>query len=261
MTFLQREEFETSVMEGVRGFVNRYCKNKSDFNNKKEVEAKIDLFFGRNPKISKVASEIGLATKTQTVNTELLIRTTMEFAYDNYKVDIEEKQKEISFLRRKLRVAQLKSRSGVATATKKESETRAKERIISKKNLKLEKLNKENRSLKKQISLLKKENSKMLDKEKINVDQQVIHSEKRTSNKKKKMDKKFSRKISCAGSQEMINGAIYKLETMELYIYDILKKYQGSEILMILKNFGEVSSYAVKRLHKYQLIKAEIFLN
>jgi hypothetical protein len=46
-----------------------------------------------------------------------------------------------------------------------------------------------------------------------------------------------------------------------IYIYDILKKYQGSEILTILKNFGEVSSYAVKRLHKYQLIKVEIFLS
>jgi hypothetical protein len=123
MTFLRREEFETAVMEGVRGFVNRYCKNKSDFNNKKKVEAKIDLFFSRNPNISRVASEIGLATKTQTVNTELLIRTTMEFAYDNYKVDIEEKHKEISFFHHELRVAQQKSRSGVVKATKKESET------------------------------------------------------------------------------------------------------------------------------------------
>jgi hypothetical protein len=157
MTFLRREEYETTVIEGVLGFVNRLCKNKSYFNKKDEVEAKIDLFFSRNPKISRVASEIGLATKTQTANTELLIRATLEFAYDNYKVDMGEQQKELLFLRHELRVAQQKSRSGVASATKRETETRAKEQMILKKNVKLEKLNKENGGLRKQIAILKKE--------------------------------------------------------------------------------------------------------
>jgi hypothetical protein len=47
---------------------------------------------------------------------------------------------------------------------------------------------------------------------------------------------------------------------MEMYIYDIPKKYEGADLKAIIKNFGKVSSYEVKRLHKYQLIKAEIYL-
>jgi hypothetical protein len=46
MMFLRREEFKSTVIEGVLGFVDRHCKNISNFNKKDEVEAKIDIFFG-----------------------------------------------------------------------------------------------------------------------------------------------------------------------------------------------------------------------
>jgi hypothetical protein len=251
MTFLRREEFEKTVIEGVLGFVNRHCKDKSIFNKKDKVEAKIDLFFGRNPKISRVASEIGLVTKTQTANTELLVRTTLELAYDNYKVDMEQQQKEISFLCRELRVAQQKSRLDVASATKRETETRAKERIILKKNTKLEKLNKENGGLRKQVAILKKENSKMLqDKEN--------RSTSGDKNRKKKKDKRFSEKI--IATDDSVPKDDYRREISEMYIYDILKKYEKTDVEAIIKNYGKVASYEIKRLHKYQLIKAEIYL-
>jgi tRNA nucleotidyltransferase/poly(A) polymerase len=113
MELLKKEEFELTVIKDVSKFVDRHCKNKSDFNKKEEVEAKIDIFFGQNPKISRVATEIGLAMKTRKENTELLIRSTMEFAYNNYKVDMERKIEEISSLCRALQAAQQKSRLGI----------------------------------------------------------------------------------------------------------------------------------------------------
>jgi hypothetical protein len=254
MTFLRREEFEQTVLEGVLGFVKRHCKDKSIFNKKDEVEAKIDLFFGRNPKISRVASELGLVTKTQTANTELLVRTTLEFAYDNYKVDMEKQQKEISFLRRELRVAQQKSRLDVASATKRETETRAKERIILKKNTKLEKLNKENGGLRKQVAILKKENSKMLQDKEIR-----STSGDKNRKKKEKKDKRFSEKI--IATDVPVLKVDYRQEISEMYIYDIPKKYENTEVKAIIENnYGKVVSYEIKRLHKYQLIKAKIYL-
>jgi hypothetical protein len=255
MEYLRREEFEFTVIKEVLSFVDRHCKNKSDFNKKEEVEAKIDLFFGQNPNISRVATEIGLATKTKQEKTELLLRTTLEFAYNNYKVDIERKQQEILSLRRELRVAQQKSRSSVASITKRESETRAKERMIMKKNLKLEKLNKENGGLRKQVAILKKENSKQLKEQIDKAENQVTKSGK---NKRKKKDKKFSEKRS-ANDERFLHQGFSHLK-MEMYIYDILKKYEGADLEAIIKSFGKVSSYEVKRLHKYQLIKAEIHL-
>jgi hypothetical protein len=93
------------------------------------------------------------------------------------------------------------------------------------------------------------------------LDQQLIHLEQKIIRKKRNKDKKFSGKISCARKQEMISGLEYEVKKMKLYLYDIPKKYKDTKILAIMKTFGEVSSYEKKRLHKYQLIRAEIFLS
>jgi hypothetical protein len=125
-------------------------------------------FFGCNSKLSKMATETGSLGKLNTESTELLIRAVLEFSFNNYTVDMKKKIEELSFLHHELRKVQQKSRFSVASATKRVTDIRVKEQIISKKNERLDKLNKENGSLRKQISLLKKENSKALqDKEKI----------------------------------------------------------------------------------------------
>jgi hypothetical protein len=143
---LNREEFEIQVTKEVIEFFKKHCKNIGHLP-KNEFTRKIDSFFGRNSKLSKMATETGSLGKLNTESTELLIRTVLEFSFNNYKVDMEQKNNELSFLRRELREAQRKSRDKASSA-KKASETREKERIISQKNAKLDKLNKENDSLK-----------------------------------------------------------------------------------------------------------------
>jgi hypothetical protein len=59
----------------------------------------------------------------------------------------------------------------------------------------------------------------------------------------------------------MDNGKGFEFCKTGIYVYDIPKKYGSSEVEAILKEFGKVSSYETKRLHKYQLIKAEIFMS
>jgi hypothetical protein len=49
----------------------------------------------------------------------------------------------------------------------------------------------------------------------------------------------------------MANGSGFANKITEMYIYDIPKKYQDSDLEAIIKNFGKVESYKVKRLHKY----------
>jgi hypothetical protein len=83
-------------------------------------------------------------------------------------------------------------------------------------------------------------------------------SEKTKKNKKK--DKKFSAKISVTDDQSTTNGK-FSEEKSDLYIYDIPKKFQNSDIEDIIKIYGKVVSYEIKRLHKYQLIRAEIYLD
>jgi hypothetical protein len=99
-------------------------------------------------------------------------------------VDIERLGKENSKLRRELRSTQQKSRANTLSTTKRESELRAKERIILKKNEKLDKLNKEIGSLKKQLSLLKKENDIKVVQDKENDLQTALLAKKKTGKKK-----------------------------------------------------------------------------
>jgi hypothetical protein len=89
----------------------------------------------------------------------------------------------------------------------------------------------------------------------------VTPSSKTKNQKKKKLDKKFSGKIQLADTRIIANGSGFTNKKMKMYIYNILKKYKGSDLEAIIKNFGKVESYEVKRLYKYQLIKANIFLN
>jgi hypothetical protein len=74
--------------------------------------------------------------------------------------------------------------------------------------------------------------------------------------KKEKRIENFPIKISV--TDDRLHRSGYSYTKSELYIYDIPKKYQGEAII---KNFGKVKSYVVKKLHKYQLIKAEIHMS
>jgi hypothetical protein len=89
--------------------------------------AKIENFFGRNSSLSRAATEIGMVSKINPETVELIIRATLEFSYNNYKVDMERLNKDNSNLRRELRSTQQKSRANTFSITKKEGELKAKE--------------------------------------------------------------------------------------------------------------------------------------
>jgi hypothetical protein len=120
---LNREEFELQVTKEVLEFFKKYCRNIGRLM-KNKFTRKIDSFFGRNSKLSKMAIETRSLGKLNTDSTELLIRTVLEFSFNNYKVDMEKKIKELSFLHRELQEAQQKTHSSVASVTKRETDTR-----------------------------------------------------------------------------------------------------------------------------------------
>jgi hypothetical protein len=74
--------------------------------------------------------------------------------------------------------------------------------------------------------------------------------------KNKKKDKKFSEMIYVDDPRSHDD---FLGESTDLYIYDIPKTLNRMEIETILKSFGKVKSYQYKRLHKYQLIRVELF--
>jgi hypothetical protein len=120
-SYLKREKFDLQVTTNVLEFFNEHGQNIGALQ-KREFTSKIDTFFGRNPQISSLATEIGLVTKLNVESVEILIKATLEFSYNNYKVDLQKNTQEIlSF--RQLKMVQQKSCSEVASVTKKESET------------------------------------------------------------------------------------------------------------------------------------------
>jgi HD-GYP domain-containing protein (c-di-GMP phosphodiesterase class II) len=86
-SYLKREEFNTTVTNNVWEFFNKHGKNIGALQ-KREFTAKIDNFFGHSPQLSKLATEIGLVSKLNVESVEMLIRATLEFSYNNYKVDM-----------------------------------------------------------------------------------------------------------------------------------------------------------------------------
>jgi hypothetical protein len=77
--------------------------------------------------------------------------------------------------------------------------------------------------------------------------------------KKNKKDKRFSKQFTVTDDKTSIDGISYAKDT--LYICDMLRKFDWLEVKEILKVFGKVASFEVKKLHKYQLIKANIYLS
>jgi hypothetical protein len=90
-SYLKREEFEITVTSNILEFFNKL--------QKREFMAKIDTFFGHNPQISRLTSEIGLVSKLNNESVKILIQSILEFSYNNYKVDMQRNVKKISALR------------------------------------------------------------------------------------------------------------------------------------------------------------------
>jgi hypothetical protein len=100
--YLKREEFELSVTNDISEFFNKHAKNIGELH-KREFTSKIDTFFGRNTQLSRLTTEIGVVSKLNLETVEMLIRATLEFSYNNYKVikmDMERKNRELSSLRK-----------------------------------------------------------------------------------------------------------------------------------------------------------------
>jgi hypothetical protein len=63
---------------------------------------KIYSFFKHNSKLSKMTIEAESLGQLNTESTELLIRAVLEFSFNNYKVDMDKKNEELSFLHHEL---------------------------------------------------------------------------------------------------------------------------------------------------------------
>ncbi|CAG8720942.1 hypothetical protein GLOIN_2v1643545 [Rhizophagus irregularis DAOM 181602=DAOM 197198] len=247
-SYYSREEFENIFHEETSFFIKKYFKNIG-LTPKMKFTSIIDKFFGKFTKSPRFFEDISRYTRLNTETVELLLKCCEEIAYGLYKKDASFMEKQNSDLQNRLRQALQKNKQLEAELKKKEIELKQKEQIILQNNDKI-------RKNKIRISDLRHELEKVKNAADLNNNMQIVSKSKHNRQKGTIVEVPIN---SVQIEDHHVIGNMVR-KSRDIMFYDIPKTWKENDIISKLSLLGEVKRVRIKRLFKYQTVRAEMNL-